>query len=173
MLLLGLGFLFSTCEDDKNTSLLLIGCCNNDPLTASFGNAFLFLPNIFTPNNDGVNDRFIPYGYNIEEIIDFEIKNNLGITVFHQSHFQQGAYSFAWDGYVNGKVRKGLYSYNLMAKALDGTIGKFSGKVCNFPCDVPSNEVIAKENCVNEGILFCWQGIWDDCWQAKYDCYYH
>ena len=169
MLLLSLGFLFSTCEDDKNTSLPLIGCCNNDPLTASFGNAFLFLPNIFTPNNDGVNDRFYPIGDSINEILDFEIKDLLGITVYHRSHIQANDPGSGWDGYVRGKVQKGLYSFTIKADAQNGYFKVFSGQVCNFPCGYPEKETISSENCFSQLKWECLSGPW--ICELPYDCF--
>ena len=40
------------------------------------------LPNIFTPNNDGVNDMLIPYPYSFVDKIDLKIYNRWGNLVF-------------------------------------------------------------------------------------------
>ncbi len=52
----------------------------------------LFVPNAFTPNNDGKNDSFTCYGINIG-LKDFSIYNRWGERVFQTSNMADG-----WDG---------------------------------------------------------------------------
>ena len=52
----------------------------------------LYVPNAFTPNNDGVNDVFQPKGYNIKTY-KLLIFNRWGQCVFSTSAFEHG-----WDG---------------------------------------------------------------------------
>lgn len=55
------------------------------------------IPNIFTPNNDGINDN---YSFEISKKnseIDFAIQNRWGETVYQSSDYQ-----IHWDGKVNG-----------------------------------------------------------------------
>jgi len=40
------------------------------------------LPNVFTPNGDGINDLFIPYPYDLVEKIEIQIFNRWGTLVF-------------------------------------------------------------------------------------------
>ena len=64
----------------------------------------LWVPNSFTPNNDGVNDLFKPVviGVDYYELI---ITNRWGETVFRSSDLNQ-----SWDGYHDGKIApKGTY----------------------------------------------------------------
>ena len=64
----------------------------------------LWVPNSFTPNNDGVNDLFKPVviGIDYYELI---ITNRWGETVFSSSDVNE-----SWDGYHNGKIApKGTY----------------------------------------------------------------
>jgi gliding motility-associated-like protein len=66
----------------------------------------LFIPNAFSPNNDGINDEFKPVtdcdlNYNIQ------IFNSWGGIVFASADITEG-----WDGRFNGqKVQDGQYSY--------------------------------------------------------------
>ena len=168
-LYLSLSFCFLSCKNENDLSLPLMGCCNNDPLVDSFGNAFLFLPNIFTPNNDGINDRFFPIGDSINEIRDFEIKDQLGLTVYHRSHFQPNDDDSGWDGYVHGKVQKGLYSYTITAEAVNGYLKSFTGKICNFPCGYTESETISAENCFSQAKWECLTGNW--ICEFTYDCF--
>jgi gliding motility-associated-like protein len=66
-----------------------------------------FIPNSFTPNDDGVNDLF-EYKYDCE-ITSFTIRifNRWGQQLFHTTDIN----SF-WDGHLNGKkIQTGVYMY--------------------------------------------------------------
>jgi gliding motility-associated-like protein len=72
--------------------------------------ATLFVPEAFTPNNDGKNDRFDISGYFIK---DFSLKvyNRWGITVFETDKFGVGK---GWDGKLNNSSEMapiGTYVY--------------------------------------------------------------
>jgi gliding motility-associated-like protein len=43
------------------------------------------LPNVFTPNNDGINDFFIPFPYSSVEKVSMVIVNRWGKQVYHTS----------------------------------------------------------------------------------------
>jgi gliding motility-associated-like protein len=43
------------------------------------------LPNVFTPNGDGVNDYFTPFPYDFVEKIDIQIFNRWGKVIFHST----------------------------------------------------------------------------------------
>lgn len=51
------------------------------------------LPNIFTPNQDGSNDEFIPFPYKFIDSIDFKVFNRWGGLVFETTDPD-----IAWDG---------------------------------------------------------------------------
>jgi gliding motility-associated-like protein len=57
----------------------------------------LYVPNIFTPNNDGVNDWLYVRGDSIKQIISMDIKDKLGGTVFHFDHSAFESHP-GWDG---------------------------------------------------------------------------
>jgi gliding motility-associated-like protein len=66
------------------------------------------LPNAFTPNGDGQNDRFTPFRSRFIETIDFKVFNQWGQVVFNTSDPQ-----INWNGTNNsGKnVSDGVYFY--------------------------------------------------------------
>lgn len=57
------------------------------------------IPNIFSPNNDGRNDFFIPIGSDKIEILQFQIFNRWGQMVYNND-----APTIGWDGTFNGKA---------------------------------------------------------------------
>lgn len=71
----------------------------------------LMVPNAFTPNNDGLNDRFVPKFMNGCEFTFYElyIFNRYGQIIFYTADAQQG-----WDGMQNGAYTDaGVYMYLL------------------------------------------------------------
>jgi gliding motility-associated-like protein len=135
-----------SCESEGKR--FFVGCCDNDPILDSFGNTTIYVPNIFTPNGDGINDLFLIHGSSIREIHSLKIRNHRGQQVFEGSDFLSGNVSPEWDGRVDGVVEKGLYSFTLVVEAEDATIRQFEGSVCNYPCGLlEGEEVISITHC--------------------------
>ncbi len=57
----------------------------------------LVLPNVFTPNGDGVNDFFLPISYNDVSSIELTIVNRWGVTVY-ESKSKEEFFTNGWDG---------------------------------------------------------------------------
>ena len=74
----------------------------------------VFIPNTFTPNNDGLNDVWeIVYDLECWEDLEFWIYNRWGQLVYY------GVEELFWDGSVNGGnhyVADGVYVYKVRAK---------------------------------------------------------
>ena len=78
-------------------------------------NSILFIPNIFSPNNDGSNDVLYVRGENIKELI-FSIYNRWGEKVFETRDKENG-----WDGkYQNKNCEIGVYAYTANITFLNG-----------------------------------------------------
>ncbi|MEX2380515.1 MAG: PKD domain-containing protein, partial [Vicingaceae bacterium] len=68
----------------------------------------VIIPNVFTPNGDGVNDRFEPKAIGIYEY-NLEIFNRYGESVF-----QSNRLGLQWDGRIRGKkAQSGVYFYQI------------------------------------------------------------
>lgn len=77
---------------------------------------FLVVPNIFTPNGDGINDYFFPRFVGIESL-EFWVLNKWGETIFHTEELN----SQGWDGKLNDEPAiPGNYVYKLRFKTYDG-----------------------------------------------------
>lgn len=75
----------------------------------------LFIPNIFSPNNDGQNDVFYLYSTNIKTLT-LMIFNRWGEMVFETNSINNG-----WDGTFKGKpVQVGVYTYYIEAGLMSG-----------------------------------------------------
>jgi gliding motility-associated-like protein len=70
------------------------------------------IPNAFSPNGDGINDRFTIIGGKAECIESLEIFDRWGVSVFFTTDLHQ-----SWDGTFNGnKVHEGVFVYVLRVK---------------------------------------------------------
>jgi gliding motility-associated-like protein len=84
-------------------------------------------PTAFTPNGDGLNDRFVPvHGY----IPKYEIVilNRNGVVVYRSENIDEG-----WDGTRNGKpCLPGMYVYKARIILRDQTVHYQYGHVMMF-----------------------------------------
>jgi gliding motility-associated-like protein len=77
----------------------------------------LFIPDAFSPNNDGQNDIFYVRG-NCIATMDISIYDRWGNKVFESRNQATG-----WDGTYNGKpMNTGTYMYSLKGTQFDGTL---------------------------------------------------
>ncbi len=84
----------------------------------------IFIPNAFTPNNDGMNDVLRVYGYTIKEM-HFMVFNQWGEKIFESRSQSQG-----WDGTHKGKVQPtGVYVYVCKFTLVDGTTQMRRGSI--------------------------------------------
>lgn len=79
------------------------------------------LPNVFTPNEDGQNDRFIPFPYRFIDRIQLQVYNRWGSLVFETSNPD-----IDWDGTnLQGQnLAEGTYFYKCMVyeQRLEGSV---------------------------------------------------
>ncbi|MFW6019171.1 MAG: gliding motility-associated C-terminal domain-containing protein [Bacteroidales bacterium] len=84
----------------------------------------LYVPNAFSPNSDGYNDKFKAYGVAIE---DFQIKimNKNGVIVYQSQDIDEG-----WDGsYNNRPAPPGVYVYRIVYTGVEGETKTKTGTV--------------------------------------------
>jgi gliding motility-associated-like protein len=82
------------------------GCKNSDSVVVYVicDKGQLFIPNLFSPNNDGMNDVFYPRGVGLKEITSFTIFNRWGEVVFEKNNMALNDESMGWDGTFKGKA---------------------------------------------------------------------
>jgi gliding motility-associated-like protein len=83
----------------------------------------IFIPSSFTPNDDNLNDVFMPvfstYGLDAKSF-EMEIFDRWGHSLFRTKDINKG-----WDGTVNGKgerVKEETYVYKIKYKDMDGNL---------------------------------------------------
>jgi gliding motility-associated-like protein len=83
------------------------------------------IPNIFTPNNDGINDVFTIAGKGIESV-HAEIYNRWG-----QKEYEWNTTNGGWDGYSASGIpsTSGTYYFMVEIKGMDGKKYSESGSL--------------------------------------------
>jgi len=92
----------------------------------------VYIPNAFSPNGDGINDIFFPFGgTDVEDIRDFRIFGRYGNLVYEAgTTFRPNNPNLGWDGRVNGEAAEiGLYVYSAMVRFYDGREEVVKGEV--------------------------------------------
>jgi trimeric autotransporter adhesin len=97
---------------------------SNVVITVYYNPLLITVPNIFTPDGDGVNDQFF---------LTLENATSLEVTIVNRWGNNIAAYSGVngfWDGKVNGSLaEEGVYFYKYTATGLDGTTQTGQGNI--------------------------------------------
>ena len=92
------------------------GCAAKDKVTVFVicnGNN-VFVPNLFSPNGDGINDIFYPRGNGLFKVKGLKIFNRWGEAVFEKNSFNANDPAAGWDGMFRGsKLNSDVFIYTL------------------------------------------------------------
>lgn len=108
------------------TGTNIAGCSDSETVTieVEIPCGELFIPTIFSPNNDGLNDEQCVMGGCIRTM-NFSIYNRWGEIVF-----ESNSRNICWDGtYKDKPVSVGVYVYKFSGVMEDGTIVQKSGNL--------------------------------------------
>ncbi len=91
----------------------------------------VYIPNVISPNGDGVNDRFIVFAdKNVREIKTMKIFDRWGEEVFEQYDFLPNNPALGWDGKYRGRKSNGnVFVYFVVIEFVDGQKVQFSGDI--------------------------------------------
>ncbi len=98
-------------------------CKATDDITINVAcdDALFFIPNTFTPNNDGANDRFYPSATGVSKIDIFRVYNRWGEKVFEARNIAPNKEEYGWDGkYRNEPLTPDVYVYYLESRCANG-----------------------------------------------------
>jgi gliding motility-associated-like protein len=107
------------------------GCTATDSiLILVFVPKEVFIPNVFSPNGDGINDLFYLQANNFALEIEYLIiADRWGDVVFEQRNFPINDPTFGWDGTLDGKMMfPAVYTYLARIRFTDEII-PYSGTV--------------------------------------------
>jgi len=89
----------------------------------------IYIPNAFSPNNDGLNDIFqIFAGKNVVQVNDFAIFDRWGELMYRNQDFVPDNSTMGWDGQHRGKfMQSGVFVYYAEIEFTDGAKVLFEG----------------------------------------------
>ena len=96
LLALGVWIIIQACGKEEEKPVYF-GCCGNPAINEPVGNGHVYIPNIFTPDQDGRNDHLTIFADSIQRIIRLEIRNSENMIVFEASNFLPGDPLSEWD----------------------------------------------------------------------------
>jgi gliding motility-associated-like protein len=108
------------------------GCTSMDEVTINVicNNGNLYIPNTFSPNNDGMNDRFYPRGTGIARIKSLRIYNRWGEVIFEKINFNPNDPTAGWDGTFKGrKLPPDVFVYTCEVICENSIVLPFKGDV--------------------------------------------
>ncbi|MEO1624038.1 MAG: T9SS type B sorting domain-containing protein [Bacteroidota bacterium] len=91
----------------------------------------VYFPNVFTPNGDGVNERFFPQaGREVARIRHLRLFNRWGDLLFEARDFLPNDPSMGWDGVFRGqRLDPAVFLYSAEVLFIDGESKQFQGDV--------------------------------------------
>ena len=93
-------------------------------------NRVIYVPNTFTPQGDGINDRFFVNGKGFGQIESFQVFDRWGEMVYNGPKGEINDESIGWDGKFRGQnVLPGVYVWKADIRYLDDIIETRSGDV--------------------------------------------
>lgn len=108
------------------------GCQASDQVIITvLGSKDLFIPNIFSPNGDQINDiLYIDENSRIKSVQLFEIFDRWGNLILHRENVTAGNQAQGWDGTFNGKpLNAGVYTLRIIVQFYDDDIVHKTGDV--------------------------------------------
>lgn len=108
------------------------GCtATDDVVVIVLKNRPVYIPNAFSPNEDGRNDNFTVYaGPGARQVLRLKIFNRWGGLVFENANFQPNDPSLGWDGFFKGELAQvGVYAFFVEVEFIDGISVLYEGDI--------------------------------------------
>ena len=98
------------------------GCTDDDAMTLFLeNNSGLFVPNVFTPNGDQINDILMIHSGPDIKILEFTIFDRWGNMVYNAQNFSANDPAYGWDGKLKEKdFNSGVFAYKIIVEFDDG-----------------------------------------------------
>ncbi len=108
------------------------GCTASDEIFITVNsNQNVYIPNAFSPNNDGLNDEFMPFtGSSVRSIKSFIIFDRQGNQVFESKNMLLNQPGAGWNGEFRGKaMQPAVFVWLAEIEFFDGKVQRYSGDV--------------------------------------------
>lgn len=152
-------FSLTNCSPQKDPNVELPAeyqaCCGVEPVDFKLDNHSIYVPNVFTPNGDGINDLFYPsVSDGIGEVQGFTIFSAEGDTILFQRPTlnYNRLEDYAWNGYRNNGSTfstkyKGRFKYGMSVVSKDGKLRFVEGEACSVLCEPGTRELKSRKGC--------------------------
>ncbi len=89
----------------------------------------VFIPNVFSPNADGQNDKLIIFtDPSVKEVLRFRIFDRWGEFIYEDANFQPNDPTHGWDGYFKGEIMQPeVFTYYAEIEFVDGDVVLYKG----------------------------------------------
>lgn len=104
-----------------------LGCSTTEAVVVN-KDCYIDIPNVFSPNGDGINDYFFPRQMLSRGLVAFhmQILNRWGQLIFESKNVE----GRGWDGYFNNSPQpEGVYIYRISADLKNGKRENYQGNV--------------------------------------------
>lgn len=115
------------------------GCKNEAYTELVTDTCYIFVPNIFSPNGDGINDLIKPFCNCEITDYNFEVRKNRRLI------FKTNDQSFYWDGTYKDEVSEGILSYKITGKINEIDFGN-KGEITSISL-FHDNDIVDIESC--------------------------
>jgi len=132
----------NACQKEQSGSAIYQGCCDDAPVSFEAGAGRIYVPNVFTPNGDGINDLFAAFtDEKIESFISFEIFNRSGEVIYIRENYQADwRPQYPWLGTnPDNSQYEGQFSYRIEVLDIHGEQVAIQGQACALSCENPAN----------------------------------
>ena len=131
--------LFPTASPFRTTTYTLTiteenGCTVQDQVVVFIEiDKKVYIPNVFTPNGDGINDVFMIYADEqiVDTVLSFQVFDRWGELVYRNDEkFKPNDPEYGWDGFFKGeKMNPGVFTYWVEVLFIDGDVKLYKGDV--------------------------------------------
>lgn len=127
-------------------------CCGTQPVEFTFDNKKVYVPNVFTPNGDDINDYFMPYiNEKVGAVWGFTIYSAKGDTIIYQREYfdyTKEVQDYAWNGFrKDGSRYAGLFKYKMRVDDKKAKKQILEGYACAIVCGPDTKIFKTKEGC--------------------------
>ncbi len=142
----------SSQDNPKAVSQEYESCCGTQPVEFSYEKKRIYVPNVFTPNKDGVNDYFFPVVNDVvTDVGGVAVYSVEGDTMLYQKPYfnsKMPVHEYGWDGLrPDGSRYKGAFRYKMRVDDMQANKHIVEGRACAIVCGSGSEVFQTKSGC--------------------------